>query len=234
MGVVPLRPQGRQDEACTLVRDLIGGPGPIADLAEQALARQRSVAGRSLADAALDVVTCWLLDRGTRADHAQVLRIWAPKIGGWSRATVGRGVEGDDVAQEVVCRLAAHLSDHRDGLALGQWIWRTTYLVLRESERRSWWPRWVDRPLAALHDPTPSVPEALEGLERRALVTAILQDLRLEDRLLLWGAYVDGCDRLGLAHRFGWPVGTVNRRMTRARRAFREAARGRGIAGDLP
>lgn len=228
MTVVPLRPDG--DDETVLVRRLLGGRGPVAQLATEA--RDRADAQpRSLEDAALDVVTCWLLDQGA---HAQILRIWASKVGRWSRAAAGAGVDADDVAQEVLCRLAVHLPRHREGLALGQWLWRTTYLVLREAERRSWWSRWLDRPLSAMVDPAPSVPARLQRVEREAAVQALLQALDLEERLLLWSAYVDGCSRDALAARFGWPVGTLNRKLTRARAAFRAMAEQRGFPGALP
>jgi RNA polymerase sigma factor (sigma-70 family) len=235
--VVPLRAEPRREEALQLVLALLGGVREDGrGLAQKATERQKERPGRSLADASLDVVSCALLAAGTDEAHRQILHIWAPKVARWSRAAANARVDPDDVTQEVLCRLAAHLPQHRDGLALGQWLWRATWLVLREGERRSWWGRWVSevRVLAGLEDPAPSAPQALHEAERTEAVRVILQELALEQRLLLWAAYVEGCDRATLASRFGWPQGTLNRRLTQAREAFRQAALARGLEGVMP
>ena len=88
--------------------------------------------------------------------------------------------------------------------------------------------------IGEIEDRTATAPEALAAAERIASVRRVLGDLALEERLVLWGAYVEGRDRATLAAQFGWPVGTLNRKLTRAREAFRQAARRRGFDGALP
>ncbi|MEZ4238305.1 MAG: hypothetical protein R3F59_19565, partial [Myxococcota bacterium] len=92
MAVVPLQPDDRTAEAARILASLLGAVGParLEPLAADAVARQRVRAGRTLADAALDVATCWLLDAGGAEHHERVLRAWAPKIAVWSRANAGR------------------------------------------------------------------------------------------------------------------------------------------------
>lgn len=226
----------------TLVRELCGGTGPIDALARAAVERRAEMGTRrSERDAALDVVSCWLLDRirARGADEVfartQLVRIWAPKVIRWTRATAGTGVDTDDVAQEVSCRFAANLGELRDGLAIGAWLWRTTYLVLRESERRSWLGRWLDDTgwFETAEDPGEAPLEALVRSEQLALVQGILASLPLEQRSLLWAAYVEKMDRARMSDVFALAPGTLGRKLTGARRAFERACRARGQLGEL-
>ncbi|MEQ1507027.1 MAG: sigma-70 family RNA polymerase sigma factor [Myxococcota bacterium] len=243
MSVIPLPLAAPPAPIVALVRELAGPGAPIDALARSALQRRAEARDRrSDRDAALDVVSCWLLEALHRggpdapAARAQLVRIWAPKVIRWVGATAGRRVDPEDVSQEVVCRFAAAADGLRDGLAIGGWLWRTTYLVLRETERRSWFGRWLDDVGwfdRAEHPAEPPI-EAVLREERLAEIRAVLHRLPLESRSLLWAAYVEKMDRARIAELFELPLGTVNRRLTQARKAFVDACRARGHEGVLP
>jgi RNA polymerase sigma-70 factor (ECF subfamily) len=237
MNVVPLPARDPPPAAVALVRELLGVlEAPARELALAAL--QRSDQGRrSVRDAAVDVVSCWLLTcRDRQAAREQLVRIWAPKVLRWARAVSARGIDPDDVGQEVLCRFVAALGELRDGLAIGGWLWRTTYHVLRELERRSWLRRWWDGSawFERAVDPAPGAVSELLLAEEHAQVRAVLADLSLQQRSLLWAAYVEGMDRATLAEMLGLPMGTLGHRLTRARQAFEKAASRRGLSGALP
>jgi RNA polymerase sigma factor (sigma-70 family) len=240
MIVVPLPARDPPAALLVLVRELVGGlpEAPDDELVRATQKRHAEAAGRrSVRDAAVDVVSCWLMGRRERqAAREQLVRIWAPKVLRWARAVAARGVDPDDVGQEVLCRFVAGLGELRDGLAIGGWLWRTTYHVLRESERRSWLRRWLDGSgwFERAVDPAPGTMSELLLAEEHAQVREILADLPLQQRSLLWAAYVEGQDRATLAELFGLAPGTLGHRLTRARQSFAQAALRRGLSGELP
>jgi RNA polymerase sigma factor (sigma-70 family) len=237
MGVVPFTLSSRDP---TVVRravlDRTGGRGPTDELVALTEARRIAVGSRrTIEDAALDVTTVWWLSTDDPQRIEWLVRIWTPKVVRWSRATAGRQ-DPDDVAQEVLRRFVDQLPRLRDGLAVGRWLWQTTYRVVRELERRSRWRWWTDGVAALFGLADPSRGPVERGLvdEQLRLVQAVLDTLPAEDRALLWAAYVDEHDRASLAQLFGMPEGTLGRRLTRARKRFEEACRGHGVTGVLP
>lgn len=197
-------------------------PGSVA---ERAVARASTRTSRDpLLDAVREEVSADLVALGTEEAYRRIVDLWAGPVLLWCRFGRVRREDPEEVAQEVLSRALTDLRGLRDPYAVGAWFWRTTWNVTREHERGVW-RRWVDdlREWAGLADPTPSVPEQLAARDGLAEVMVALDALPSGTRKLLWRAYVDGVSRADLAQEFHLPVGTLNRRLTDARDAFRRA-----------
>jgi RNA polymerase sigma factor (sigma-70 family) len=220
------------DDARRWCRDL---GGPEVDLWKLPPAAVQRAADRDLSieDAVRDVVSGWLIGRfDDPSARDRWLGLWAPSVLRWCRWGAGRGVDADDAAQEVLARALAGAArlPHPDDA--GRWLWGVAWRTLRELERRAWLRRWWSGETPDPASDAPSPQDDLERAERDAVVRSVLQTLSLDDRSILWWAYVEGESRSRIAERTGWPEGTVNRRLTSARAAFSAAATRRGLAPD--
>lgn len=185
-------------------------------------------AGRAAERAARDAVSSQLVVRARGGDagaRAQLVEIWLDPVHRWCRTGAGRGVQPDDAAHDALVRLVEGLDRVRDPDALYGWLWGLVWRVLREHERRARIRAWLPPVFAG------SVEQDVHAAERSAAVGRILAALPLEDRALLTLAYVEERSRDEIALALGMPLGTVNRRLTQAREAFRKRAAARGLDG---
>ncbi|MEO0604302.1 MAG: sigma-70 family RNA polymerase sigma factor, partial [Myxococcota bacterium] len=184
-----------------------------------------------------DVVSAWLVERWRQGDgdaRPRVLELWLAEVIRWCRWNARAGIDPLDLAHDVMVRAADRLTTLTRPLGIRPWLWAITWRVLREHERTPWRRRWALGVGIENPDPTPSVVEVLEGHERNAVVRDILQALPLEERTLLWHAYVDRRTRAEIADLTGLSEGTVNRRLTQARGGFRAEADRRGLSPESP
>jgi RNA polymerase sigma factor (sigma-70 family) len=193
--------------------------------------------GRPMAEVVRDVVSGFWVRRDRAGDpvaRSRLAGMWAPDVLRWCRWSAPRGVDPEEAAQEVLTRAMAALGRLPDPEAFRPWVWGITWRVLREQERGPWLRRWtfglLDKPSAEPPSEEPGADGRIEHAERLAAVQAVLGALTLEERTLLWHAYVDGCTRAEIAERTGLSVGTLNRRLTHARERFGKEATRRGLA----
>lgn len=222
----------RLDEARRWCRELGGPSVDVWTLPERVVAREAAT-GRALSEAARDVVSAWLVERwrqGEVAARTRVLELWLAEVVRWCRWNARAGIDPLDLAHDVMVRAADRMATLTRPLGIRSWLWAITWRVLREHERTPWRRRWASSASLERPDPVPSVVEALEGHERNVVVRDILRTLPLAERTLLWHAYVDRQTRAEIAELTGLPEGTVNRRLTRARRRFRAEADRRGLS----
>ncbi|MEN0061916.1 MAG: sigma-70 family RNA polymerase sigma factor [Myxococcota bacterium] len=220
------------EEARRLCRSIGGPEVDVWTLPAEALewAEQRD---RPLAEAARDVVTAWWIKRAQQgeeeAKHA-LLEHWLPEVMRWCRWNAAKRVDPEDAAHDVMIRAAQRLNRLDRPHGFRPWLWAITWRVLREHARGPWLRRWT---FGLVMDRRPSeAPSAYAGIERAeraSQVREILQQLSLEERTLLWHAYVDRRTRPEIAELMGLSQGTVNRLMTSARRCFRVEAERRGL-----
>jgi RNA polymerase sigma-70 factor, ECF subfamily len=220
----------RLDEARRLARQIAGDEADLWTLPAAAVARAEAC-GRPLAEVVLDLVSgAWAVRArdGDEAARKALLHRWRGEVLRWCRWNVAAGVDAEDVAHDVLVRAVQRLHTLTRPDGFRPWLWAITWRVLREHERRPW-RRWLG--LADRDPPSEAAlpSEALEEAQRTDQVQAVLRALDLEERGLLWHAYVDGRTRPQLAEIMGWSEGTVNRRLTEARARFREEAQRRGL-----
>jgi RNA polymerase sigma-70 factor (ECF subfamily) len=195
----------------------------------QALLARGVPAARAAERAARDAVSVQLVERaraGDRGARDQLVEIWLDPVHRWCRIGAGPGVAPDDAAHDALVRLVEGLDRLRDAEALYGWVWGLVWRVLREHERRARIRAWM--PAAW----TRSAEQEIHAAERSEGVGRILAVLPLEDRAVLTLAYLEDHSRDQIAAALDLPLGTVNRRLTRAREAFRRRAEARGLDGD--
>lgn len=201
------------ERAEVLYRDLVAR-GMSAERAAEVAAR--NAVSEQLVGATL---------RGERQARDQLVEIWLDPVHRWCRVGAGRGVSPEDAAHDALIAMIEGLARLRDPAKLYGWVWGLVWRVLRAHERRArprFWSPWR---------PTGSVESEIDAAEREHAVRQILAALPLDDRALLTCAYVEGRSRDQIAAELEMPLGTVNRRLTRARVAFRAKAEALGLDG---
>lgn len=186
--------------------------GASRERAEQQAAR--SAVSAALAD---------LASGGSEAARAQLVEIWLDPVHRWCRMGAGPGVHPDDVAHDALLRLVEGIDRLRDKDALHAWLWGVVWRLLREHERRARLRAWI--PWLAPR----SLEQELCEAERTQLVRQVLAAMPLQDRELLTLAYVEERTREQIASALSLPLGTVNRKLSLAREAFRKRALARGV-----
>lgn len=220
------------ERARRLCRELGGPEVDLWTLPQQALDRAAQ-SGRPLNETVHDAVSGWLAVKarnGCDASRASLVTLWRREVVRWCRWNGAKGMESEDAAHDVLVRALQRLDRLHRPEGFRPWLWAIAWRVLRERERKPWHTRWRLGDHGDEHvSSTPSAPEAIEGAERLHEIRQILQTMPLEDRTLLWHAYVDGRSRAQISELTGWAEGTLNRKLTRARKRFRNEAERRGL-----
>jgi len=204
-------------------------------LAPEVLTRSEE-RGIDLERAARDVVGGSLLRQavdGTTGARRRLLTVWHREVHRWCRSLAGPRQDPDDLAQEVLLRALRHLERVEHPERFRAWLYGTLLRVIRERERWARVRRQV--PAAALEhhpSPQPGVEEEALASERRARVRQALESLPAEQRMLLWAHYVEGQRRREICAWSGLAPGTLNRRLTRARRGFEARCRALDVAPE--
>jgi RNA polymerase sigma-70 factor (ECF subfamily) len=145
---------------------------------------------------------------------------------------LGADPEHDDVVQTVFVHVLQSINSLADPKALPDWIAKTTVNVVRNELRR----RKTRRMVSFAPEPGPDLPSHADPEEefrlRRAL--AILNTMKIEDRICFIMRYIEGAEFKEIAAATGQSLPTVKRRVPRAREVFlKKAMRDRFLA-ELP
>lgn len=169
--------------------------------------------------------------RSRAAEH--LVALWAAEVLRWCRWLAGPALDPEDLAQDVLVCALERIDQVREPALFRRWLhglcWRR---VLGES-RRAWFRRRDPAPpeddiADDGGDPAARIARARRG----AQVRSVLDGLVLEHRHLLWLHYVEEFSRAEIASLTGLPPGTLNRRLTEARRAFEARAETLGLTRD--
>ncbi len=204
-------------------------------LAPQVIARSEEGAV-SLERAAREVVSAVLLRRavaGEEGARRRLLSVWHSEVHRWCRGLARSRQDPDDLAQEVLLRALRHLGRVERPERFRAWLYGTLLRVVRERERWARVRRWV--PEATLEHRASTDPDAEEQVlvtERHKRVRRAMEALPAEQRVLLWAHYVEGQSRREISAWSGLAPGTLNRRLTKARRGFEARCRALGVAPE--
>ena len=223
------------EQARRLCQDYGGAGVDLFRLPREVIAMAPAHRG-SLPRSARQVVGAWLVVRAQQGDaeaRDRLVSLWHEDLVRWCRWNAGRGIDPDDAAHEILLRVFRRLHTLTRPEGFGPWMWSVAWRVLRELERKPWLIRWLYSLEQRFTDPGPDPEEQLAQTERLDLVQRVLHALDLDDRALLWDAYVEGSTRAQIAERVGLPVGTVNRRLTQARQRFRQEAIRLGLGDTI-
>ncbi len=180
---------------------------------------------------ALDSLSEVLVERAHAGDTRAVSRLvdlWQHHVLRWCRFHCTAGDVAEDAAHDVLIAVLTTVRGLRDPTVFRAWLWGVTWRTTRARGRKPWFSRWVfglseDR--ADQHD--------LEALvvagERDRATALLLGELPTEDRELLWLHYGEGLSRREICAIKDMPEGTLNRKLTAARRSFEKRARRRGL-----
>lgn len=170
---------------------------------------------------------CVRAKAGDAAAYRQVVELTHPTVYRLALRLVADGDEAADIAQETFVRAWSSLEELREPAAALGWLCRITRNLARDRARGWWWSR--RRPLAT-DDETALRLVALEGRQQPddALATAqlgvqvrkALAALSEKHRGVLELREIDGLDYGEIAAALGVPVGTVESRLHRARKAL--------------
>ena len=220
------------DDARRLCREFGGTEVDLWTLPHQVI-EEHETRGRPIEECARSVVSGWLAKRAGQGDglaEARLLELWHREVLHWCRWNRGRGIDADDVAQDTMVRMIERLHTITRPAGFRAWLWAVAWRVMKEHERTPFRRRWSGEAASEqLVQPDLGAEDALVNAERLADTRVVLQSLALDDRVLLWLAYVDQRTRSQISEDLGWPVGTVNRRLTQARKRFRREAARRGL-----
>jgi RNA polymerase sigma factor (sigma-70 family) len=165
------------------------------------------------------------------AAFAALLRRHAPLVLGVCRRVTGNEVDAEDVFQATFLVLARNAAAIRKGGSVGSWLYgvalqlavRARAAAARRRERERQAPA---RPVVG--------PEAEAGSrELAAVLDEELGRLSEKYRAPLVLCYLEGLTRDEAAHRLGWAVRTLMRRLERGRELLRHRLTRRGVALSL-
>lgn len=186
--------------------------------------RAHREAARQVVCAALIVA----IREGRPSAADQLVKITFDDLFRWCRYHGRRGVSAEDLTHDALVRMLDQLPKLRDPDRFRPWMWGVAWRVLKESERRTRWRRWL--PAAAQLGA--DLEQDVHTAERVAKVGEVLERLTTEDRALLFLAYVEELGRKDIAQQLSIAEGTLNRRLTAARAAFAEVAVSVGLDGN--
>lgn len=170
--------------------------------------------------------------RGEALALERLLDLWQDDIARICKWHAPPGISWDDVAQDVMVTIMTSIGGVRDPLAFRSWLWGTVWRKVRGRQRRAWFRRWTSLGEDD-HEPPDPEPEGART-EWSWSVRAVLATLRPDERKMLWLVYVEGYTRPEAARFLQIPEGSLNRKLSAARRRFEQAARARDLAPRPP
>ncbi|WP_406342913.1 RNA polymerase sigma factor [Streptomyces sp. NBC_00648] len=150
-----------------------------------------------------------------RAHTAPALRV---------AAAFGAGADAEDVVQSAFFKAYCTLGRFRDGSPFRPWLIRIVVNETRNTVRSSARHRAATGREAALTEAEPLIPDSADPAvaaveeERRAQLTAALDELSEEHRQVVTCRYLLEMDEAETAAALGWARGTVKSRLNRALR----------------
>ncbi len=166
-----------------------------------------------------------------RAVH-ELLDAWQAEILRWCRWQAPPGASPDDIAHDVFVTVLTRLRTVREPERFRSWLWGITWRTVQGRRRKAWFRRWVPGEVERHEDVDSGASQLAERSERSQLVARVLEGLNGQQRQLLWLCYVEGQTRREMVELLGMPEGTLNRKLTAARRAFEKQARKLGVHPD--
>lgn len=160
---------------------------------------------------------------GEAAAREELLTCCQSTIRRWARVLTEDADEADDVAQEVLIRVALRLDRYAGRSRFTTWLYqvtRNTALNLRRRVARRL--RLIGRASEQMneaHAPDPSI-EA-ESSELQGVVAELFRELPVRQREVFYLVDIEGHDAVEIAPRLGLRPVTVRAHLFRARRALR-------------
>ncbi|MFH1467758.1 MAG: sigma-70 family RNA polymerase sigma factor [Pseudomonadota bacterium] len=164
-----------------------------------------------------------------------LVSLWAGEVLRWCRWQSGPALDPEDIAQDVLVCALQRIGRVREPALFRRWLHGLTWRRVLGQARLIWFRRRdpappVETMLRADTDPVAGIRRD----EQARQVHAALARLPLEHRRLLWLHYVEELSRAEICALTDMPAGTLNRRLTEARRAFEAQASALGLADSPP
>ncbi len=161
-------------------------------------------------------------DRGLdaeRLDLESMYRSHARSVARWVVLVGGRGLDVEDLMQEVFIVAGQQAQSFRGDAKVGTWLFQITWRVVQNARRKARWRRFL--PWDELGDTTAGVGpgpfETLEQKQRLEAVQSLLQGLREQHRAALLLFELEGKNLDELAEMFGVHRNTIAVWIHRAR-----------------
>lgn len=160
---------------------------------------------------------------GEAAAREELLTCCHGTIRRWARVLTEDADEAEDVAQEVLIRLALRLDRYAGRSRFTTWLYQVTrntaFGLRRRLTRRLRLIGGMTEHMQEDHSPDPSA--QTEASELRRIVERLFRELPLRQREVFYLVDIEGHDAVDIAPRLGLRPVTVRAHLFRARRALR-------------
>jgi RNA polymerase sigma factor (sigma-70 family) len=184
-----------------------------------------------------DLLVAYEVERG-QAAFTELMRRHGPMVLRTCRRLLGRGPDAEDAFQAtfvLLARQAAQLRREAAGRrSLGGWLHRVAYRTAANVLRRAIRRRVYERQASVMTQPDPDPSAEATWNEVRPILDAELDALPDESRRLLIACYFQGKTHAEAATELGLPLGSIARRLEKARALLGERLIQRGIAVSVP
>lgn len=169
---------------------------------------------------------------GDQAAGKRLFDLWQGHVFRWCRFHTVEGDVAEDAAHDVMLTLLTQIDRVRDPARFRAWLWGVTWRTLRARGRKPWFKWWKLGPVDDRPNPQDNPERGVARQKRAQLVGRVLEEMRPEYKQLLWLHYAEGMSRREMTEVLSMAEGTLNRKLTAARRAFEKRARRIGLAPE--
>lgn len=167
----------------------------------------------------IDARTLARARRGDERAFAALVRHYDPGLRGLAFRLLGDRTRMDDALQEAYVKAYRALPGFRGESSPGTWLYRIAYNACLDELKRT--RAVVD--LESVRERAQPAPDPAETLSTRETLAQAIGALPPEDRAAVLLVDAEGFDYGSAAEVLGIPAGTVASRLSRARRALRQA-----------
>jgi RNA polymerase sigma-70 factor (ECF subfamily) len=151
----------------------------------------------------------------------------APSLWGYLRRVLGCASLADDLLQESFCRLLKSPPPTSEEGALKAYTFQIASHLVVDHWRRT------RRERRSFLEREPSAPQAPAELEQHVDLARIFEELKPQERALLWLAYVEGSEHREIAGALGLGEKSIRVLLFRARQKLARILEQRGFRGEV-
>src|SRR5262245_51477370 len=166
------------------------------------------------------------------AAFEKIVRRHGPRVFAVCRRILGQDASADDAFQVAFLTLACKAHSLRKRQSVGAWLYRVAFQVAVRAKAKESRRREVEG--RAMQPPRPDPSADVESRETQQILDTELAALPEGDRAVLLLCGVEGQTNQEAAEILGCPIGSMSKRIGRAREALRRRLERRGVVLSMP